>query len=321
MDLRISDDVVLAAEKLIAGHIVAFPTETVYGLGADASNPDAVRRVYDAKNRPHDHPLIVHVGSVDLVSELAMNIPDIALSLAEKFWPGPLTLVLQKTDKVSDTVTGGQDTVAIRIPNHPFALSLLNKVGRGVVGPSANKFGRLSPTRAQDVAKEFNEEVSFILNGGPCHVGIESTIIGFEGDAPVVLRPGMITADQVSLATGRPVKLAGLDAPRVPGALPAHYAPRTKLMVLPRDELVVFYRDNLKQKKLGVVMLSPEPSELIDDNLISAPNDAASYATLLYKTLRSLDRMRLDLILVEAVPSESEWDGIRDRLTRAARGS
>lgn len=231
-----------AVALLNAGHLIGLPTETVYGLAADADNPEAVAAIFTAKGRPADHPLIVHLGADDLLSAYATDIPDAAWALAEAFWPGPLTLILKKAPSVPDIVTGGQDTVGIRIPGHPVALTLLRalaesrrqagKSGGGLAAPSANRFGRISPTSAQHVADELGDAVALILDGGDCRVGIESTIVDLSRGAPVILRPGAISAEQLSLVLGEPIgskDSVAKDVPRVSGSLASHYAPQTPM--------------------------------------------------------------------------------------------
>ncbi|MDA0237427.1 MAG: L-threonylcarbamoyladenylate synthase [Proteobacteria bacterium] len=318
MSKRVTTSIKEAVRLLKDGQLVAFPTETVYGLGADALNPLAVKRVYEAKSRPFDHPLIIHIGFESLLDEFAINIPSAARELAARFWPGPLTLVLDASDKVPRIVTGGQDTVAIRFPSHPVAIELLNEFGGGIVGPSANKFGRLSPTRAEDVARVFGSEVSLILDGGPCAVGIESTIIGFDGESPVMLRPGMIDRDNVSKQTSENVLSAGFKLPRVPGALPSHYAPRTKLRLLATGEIRQYVEQKAAAHRLALLTFQKYFVAGPNITTIIASQEPNDYAKNLYLRLRELDSFGAELIIVEAVPEMSSWDGIRDRLTRAA---
>ena len=228
-------DIQRAVALLRQGELVALPTETVYGLGADALNPDAVAKIFAAKGRPSDHPLIVHLADAEALTTWARDIPKDAIALARAFWPGPLTLILKKEEGVPDIVTGGQDTVGLRVPNHPIALQLLRAFGSGLAAPSANRFGRISPTTAEHVRQELGDRVPLILDGGPCQVGLESTILDLSRGVPVILRPGAIGADDIARVIGRRPRLrdedakASTDAPRVSGALAAHYAPRTPL--------------------------------------------------------------------------------------------
>ena len=318
MSKRITKSIKEAGRLLKDGQLVAFPTETVYGLGADALNPLAVKRVYEAKSRPLDHPLIIHIGFESLLDEFAIHIPRVARDLVARFWPGPLTLVLEASDKVPRIVTGGQDTVAIRFPSHPVAIDLLKEFGGGIVGPSANKFGRLSPTRAEDVDRDFGPEVSLILDGGPCAVGIESTIIGFDGESPVMLRPGMIDRESVSKEISGNVLSAGFNLPRVPGTLPSHYAPRTKLRLLGAEEIRRYLEQNAGSHALALLTFQKSFGASHNITAIIASQEPNDYAKNLYQRLRELDSCGAELIIVEAVPEMSPWDGIRDRLIRAA---
>jgi L-threonylcarbamoyladenylate synthase len=309
-----------AVHLLQSGELVAFPTETVYGLGADASNPAAVAKLYAAKGRPENHPVIVHLAELSQLSFWVSQIPDDALRLAEKFWPGPLTLILPKAPHVLDAITGGQKSVGIRVPSHPLALDLLKAFGGGVVAPSANKFGRLSPTRAEDVRKEFQDQVAMVLDGGACAVGIESTIVDLTGSQPMILRPGMIEQAEIESVIGA-VRLAARivddeSITRAPGGLPSHYAPTTPLKLVHADELRRI-TDNLPQGnvRIAVMAFSAAPLEM---NWIIANSDPHAFARDLYSNLRQLDKLKLDQIIVEAPPEDSHWDGIRDRLVRAA---
>ncbi len=318
MSKRITTDISAAARLLTEGRLVAFPTETVYGLGADALNPSAVRRVYEAKSRPFGHPLIIHVGNMHLLDELAQDIPDNARALVRHFWPGPLTLVLKASDNVPRIVTGGQDTVAIRFPAHPMAIALLKEFGGGVVGPSANKFGHLSPTKAADVDSDFGPEVDLILNGASCPVGIESTIIGFDGEFPIMLRPGMITKRAISAEISKEFFEAGAEPPRVPGSLSAHYAPTTRLVVLHADDIRRYLKENSELHDVALLTITPLFKTHPNNKMIVASTDPDNYAKNLYESLRELDRVGAKIIIVESVPLTDAWDGIRDRLERAA---
>ena len=311
-----------AVAVLRAGGLVAFPTETVYGLGADASNPVAIKKVFAAKDRPHDHPLIVHIAEAAQLSAWAREIPTAAQHLARKFWPGPLTLVLKRAAGVSDLVTGGQDTIALRAPSHPAAHALLVRFGAGVAAPSANRFGRVSATTAQHVRSEFGATVDCVLDGGAADVGIESTIVDLSGTQPALLRPGWITAPQLEGALGLQLALPAADSPRAPGTLARHYAPQTPLMVLEADLLLELATSLARQgKRVAVLARSAQQPLLPGLNWIGAPRDAAGYAHDLYANLRRLDEAGCDAILAEAPPPAPEWFAIRDRLTRAAAGS
>ena len=311
-----------AVATLRAGGLVAFPTETVYGLGADASNAAAIKKVFAVKGRPHDHPLIVHVASAAQITDWARDIPHAAHTLAQKFWPGPLTLILKRAKGVSDLVTGEQDTVALRVPSHPLAQALLKAFGGGVVGPSANRFGRVSATTAEHVRQEFGDTVGCVLDGGACDVGIESTIVDLSGAKPTLLRPGCITAVQIESALG--VSLAAPDAqsPRAPGTLAKHYAPRTPVMLVEGDLIDELARSFARQGKRVAVLARTARQPLIDRiEWITAPAAPAGYAHDLYANLRQLDAAGCDVMLVEEPPLAIEWAAARDRLGRAAAGA
>jgi L-threonylcarbamoyladenylate synthase len=311
-----------AVAVLRAGGLVAFPTETVYGLGADASSPDAIRRVFDAKGRPHDHPLIVHVSDAIQVANWARSIPEAAHALAREFWPGPLTVILKRAAGVNDLVTGGQHTIALRVPSHPVAQALLRRFGGGIAAPSANRFGRVSATTANHVRSEFGAEVACVLDGGATDLGIESTIIDLSGAEPALLRPGAVTAVQLEAALGKAVAPPGADAPRAPGTLARHYAPRTPLLVLERDLLLELAASLVQQgKRVAVLARSASRPFLSGLQWIAAPPDAAGYAHDLYASLRALDAAGCESILAEAPPRAPEWAAIHDRLTRAATGA
>ena len=225
-------------QALRDGELVAFPTETVYGLGANAQNPAAVRKIFEAKGRPTSHPVIVHLDSPRFLHRWVREVPETATKLAERFWPGPLTMVMARAPNVHDIVTGGQDTVAIRVPSHPMAQQLLTAFGGGIAAPSANRYGKLSPTRAEHVREELGEVVKVILDGGECQIGLESTIVSFEGENVRLLRPGGVTAAQIRQVVGE-LLLIGPDqeSPRVPGGTPSHYAPTTPMAIVPSGEI------------------------------------------------------------------------------------
>jgi L-threonylcarbamoyladenylate synthase len=318
-----------AAGLLLAGRLVAFPTETVYGLGADAANPDAVARIFAAKGRPADHPLIVHLPGHDALTDWAVDIPELAWELAEHFWPGPLTLILRRAPGVADAVTGGQPTVGLRVPGHPLALDLLREFARrkgggrcGVAAPSANRFGRISPTRAEHVREELGEAVDCILDGGACPVGIESTILDLSRGRPVLLRPGHLGAEALAMVAGCAIEPAqpAADLPRASGLLESHYAPGTPLQLVEAARLAATLRDLRSQGKRAAVLahgVSPGLSGMAK-RWLQAPPDPQGYAHDLYANLRTLDAAGADLILVEAVPATDHWLAVADRLTRAA---
>jgi len=313
------DDAVAVLKR---GGLVAFPTETVYGLGADAGNPDAIRKLYAAKGRPGDHPVIVHLANVGQLGEWAREITPIAQKLARRFWPGPLTMILKRAPGVGDAVTGGQDTVGIRIPSHAIAHALLEKFGGGVAAPSANRFGRVSATTAAHVRQEFGDAIDLVLDGGASDVGIESTIVDATGAAPVLLRPGHISARDIEEAAGVPLALPTAHSPRAPGTLAAHYAPATPLLVMESDLLLELAATLARQgKRVAVLARSALQPLIAGITWIAAPADAAAYAHDLYANLRTLDAAGCDAMLVEQLPQRPEWAAINDRLGRAAAGS
>ena len=310
-----------AAAVLREGELIAFPTETVYGLGADAGSAKAVRKIFAAKGRPVDHPVIVHLYDARELAQWARTVPDEARKLADSFWPGPLTLILPRAAIVDDTVTGGQDTVGVRVPSHPVARALLAEFGGGIAAPSANRFGRISPTNARHVADDLGDAVSIVLDGGPCAVGIESTIVGFVDNEPMLLRPGAVGVGELERVLGRRLRPPTSAAPRAPGTLAAHYAPKTPATLVPPGALhaelaQLAERDEVIAVLARTVARPPEFSDL----WIGAPTGVAAYAHDLYANLRALDSANADAILVEAVPSGDEWLAVRDRLERATRG-
>ena len=311
-----------AVAVLRAGGLVAFPTETVYGLGADAANPEALKKVFAAKGRPHDHPLIVHVADAVQLANWARVIPPAAGRLAKKFWPGPLTIILRRAPEVSNLVTGGQDTVALRVPSHPVAQALLRAFGGGIAAPSANRFGRVSATTAEHVRHEFGAAVDCVLDGGAADVGIGSTIVDLSGAQPVLLRPGWITARQLQEALEMPLAAPGAASPRVSGTLARHYAPRTPLQMMEADLLLELASSLTRQGQRVAVLARFALQPLLPGLVwIAAPTDVVRYAHDLYANLRHLDEAGCDTILVEAPPQEAAWVAITDRLTRAAAGS
>ncbi|HEX8963651.1 MAG TPA: L-threonylcarbamoyladenylate synthase [Rhodocyclaceae bacterium] len=320
-------DVQRAAELLRAGELVAFPTETVYGLGADASNPAAVAKIFAAKGRPADHPLIVHLPADDQIERWARDVPPAAFELAEAFWPGPLTLILKRQPGVPDVVTGGQDTVGLRIPGHPLALELLRAFAgaqwSGVAAPSANRFGHISPTTAAHVREDLGPAVAMVLDGGPCRVGIESTILDLSGAKPAILRPGMIGIEAIANILGdMPAVGGGAAAPRVSGSLDAHYAPRTPLVLVPGDGLAIAVRNAIAAREKVAVLScfdAPFEHELVVWRRASA--EAAGFAHDLYANLHDLDKAGCARIVVQSPPQSEPWRAVMDRLRRAAAGS
>lgn len=297
------------------GGLVAFPTETVYGLGADASNPAAVARIYAVKGRPTSHPVIVHIGDAGQMAEWALEVPPHAHTLAERFWPGPLTLVLRRSSRVGDFLTGGQDTIGLRVPGHALALALLGEFGRGIAAPSANRFGRISPTTADHVRRDLGSDVELILDGGPCDIGIESTILDLSRGRPVLLRPGRIVAADIAAALGVAPEAPDSEAPRAPGALESHYAPRRPLRLVPAREWD--RRTQGGSLRRSVMAFRACPPGDASAAWIEASSDPLRYGHDLYANLRALDSSDCNEIQVEEPPASADWAAIRDRLRRA----
>lgn len=315
-----------AATVLRHGGLVAFPTETVYGLGADALNPEALSRIYAAKGRPTTNPLIVHVASIDEARGLAKVWSPLADRLARHFWPGPLTLVVPRGDRVPSQISAGMDTVALRIPQHPVALALLETSGLAIAAPSANRYMELSPTRAEHVQKSLGDRVDMILDGGPTQVGIESTVVSLLGEHSLILRPGMIDEDQLSqivpgIRRGGPEILTD-DAPRPsPGLALRHYAPRARLVVIKgsREEFEAALKNTPLGARKGTLVLRGQP--LTGKEMLACrelPDDPQGYAQGLYGALHDLDALEVDVIYLQGPPDEPEWAAIWDRLDRAA---
>jgi len=311
-----------AAADLAAGELVAFPTETVYGLGARADDDAAVAKIFAAKGRPADHPLIVHVGDVEGARAFASEWPAAAQRLADAFWPGPLTVIVPRRSGMGTASAAGQTSIGLRCPSHPVARELLAAAAAlgvaGVSGPSANRFGRISPTTAAHVHEEFGDAMT-IVDGGECEAGIESVIVDCSRGAPALLRPGVLTREQIEAVLGQPLREAGRDAPRASGTLEAHYAPRAKLRLMPADQL---------RAALGVLAKSAVNPVAVyfrtvtPDRSVRAyramPDNPAAAAHELFSALRELDATGTPLIWVETPPDAPAWDGVRDRLQRAA---
>lgn len=308
----------IAVSMLRAGHLVALPTETVYGLAADASNPVAVSRVFAAKGRPADHPLIVHLGTGANLADWARHIPDEAFRLAGAFWPGPLTMVLERHPSVLDEVTGGLDTVALRVPSHQVAQRILRVFGGGLAAPSANRFGRVSPTTAQDVCASLGSGVNLVVDGGPCEVGVESTIVAFGRDEVAILRPGGVSPEAIARVLGRRARLTAHGQMRVPGMLASHYAPATTLELCSGEQV----RGRARSLVLGgrrVGVLSLAKTEVAGAAVLwDAGGEVDVLARSLYRVMREADREALDVLVVELPPDEGLGVAIRDRLRRAA---
>jgi L-threonylcarbamoyladenylate synthase len=316
-----ADAISHAAYLLRQGRLVAFPAETVYGLGADASNPVAVADIFKAKGRPADHPLIVHIADIDSLGAWASIVPDAALKLADRFWPGPLAMILNKKPEVSLAVTGGQQTVGLRMPDHPVALALLKSFGGGVAAPSANRFCRISPTQAAHVNEELGDAVDMILDGGACQFGVESTIIDLSGSRPRLLRPGHITSQEIEavLQTEIIIPPASKNSGcRAPGMLEVHYAPTTPAIRCSAEQLP----DRIQQliasdKRIGLLSYQLEITETGQIRVLRLSEQAGDYAQRFYAALRVLDSLQLDLILVEQPPQTEPWRAINDRLGKA----
>jgi L-threonylcarbamoyladenylate synthase len=320
-----------AAQRLAAGSLVGMPTETVYGLAADAGNASAVQRIFEAKGRPSDHPLIVHIPPAEAadwraaVAPFAHGVPAFAAALMQAFWPGPLTLILPRRPEVAAVAAGGQDSVGLRCPSHPVAQALLLAARahgvHGVAAPSANRFGRVSPTTAVHVAEEFAEladDALLILDGGACPVGIESTIVDCSRGAPVLLRPGVITPAQIEAVCGQPLRARDEAAPRASGTLESHYAPRAKVRLMAAQPLQAAL-DVLGPDAKHIAVYARSPLKTARGvALRRMPDDAAQAAQALFAVLRELDATGVKLIWVETPPEGADWDGVRDRLQRAS---
>jgi L-threonylcarbamoyladenylate synthase len=309
-----------AAEQLKQGCVIAIPTETVYGLAADASQPQAVSRIFSIKGRPVGHPLIVHIGSAAQVTEWAREIPDMLWRLAEQFWPGPLTVILKKQPHVSNLITGKQDTVGLRIPGHPKALQLLAILKRGLAAPSANRFGRVSPTKPQHVITELGDSIDGIIDGGICTVGIESTILDLTTIQPIILRPGQISQPAIEDCLG--INLSPINRQsnsRAPGMLKAHYAPATPLLVLEKSALPQQLGACLKHG-LKVNLWSAARPDITDDNILwqPLPKDSQEFAKVLYQQLRQFDQTSAAITLIQRPADAPEWRAVIDRLSRAS---
>ena len=309
-----ADAMARAAQSLKSGSLIAFPTETVYGLGADATNPEAVARIYEVKGRPADHPLIVHVGDMQDIAQWSDEIPDYAIALARTFWPGPMTLILKRSSLAQDFITGGQETVGLRVPNHVIALALLNEFkkigGKGIAAPSANRFGHVSPTTAKAVSDELSQYLAqddLILDGGPSQVGVESTIIDCTTQSPKILRPGAITEEMIEEVTKLDLSYDATEI-RVSGSLENHYSPSAQVVL-----------DEVPSQGDGFIALSeiPTPDGVIR---LASPANNEDFARVLYAALRSADEQSLSRVVVKQPSGDDISVAIRDRLLRASRG-
>ena len=310
------EDIAFAASILQRGGLVAVPTETVYGLAADARNADAVKQIFRAKGRPSNHPLIVHIGAAAVLEEWAVDVPPLAYELAAAFWPGPLTLLLHKAPAVPPEVTAGRDTIGLRMPAHPVLLRLLRETGIGVAAPSANPYKRLSPTSAGQVLSGLDGRIDAVLDGGDCQVGLESTILDLTGPELQILRSGPITASQIARVAGRPVSTPEQHDVVVPGNVAVHYQPRTPLYVGDREQVLAArgaHGDRVAAVLMGSVPGFPESA-----TVICMPQRKPAYAQALYRTLHGLDALGLQAIWLERPPATEEWGDVHDRLSRAA---
>ncbi|WP_030208736.1 L-threonylcarbamoyladenylate synthase [Streptomyces sp. NRRL S-87] len=315
-----NSDIERAADVLRAGGLVALPTETVYGLGADAEDPTAVARIFQVKGRPPSHPLIVHIGAAHQLDDWVEEVPATARLLAEHFWPGPLTLVLRRGPRVPLEATGGLETVAVRVPDHPVALALLSAFGGGVTAPSANRFGSVSPTTAGHVRAELGDAVDFVLDGGSCQVGVESTIVDVTGGAPAILRPGGVTREDLEAVLGSPVGVPASSGVRVPGQHPSHYAPHARV-VLVEPERVVAEAELAQEQghRVGVFLpASFSGTEVKAHAVVPLPGALEAYAQGLYGYLRELDQQGCDVIVASLPAEEGLGLAIANRLRRAA---
>jgi L-threonylcarbamoyladenylate synthase len=327
LDGALAASIAQAAQTLARGELVAFPTETVYGLGADAMRDDAVAKIFAAKGRPADHPLIVHVRGREGIAAFASSLPGFASRLVDAFWPGPLTLILPRREGVAAAAAGGQGSIGLRCPAHPVAHALLEACAKdgveGLAGPSANRFGRVSPTTAQHVQSEFGESL-LVLDGGACQVGIESTIVDCTRGVPVLLRPGMVTPAQIEAAGGERVRQpeeVAQAGPRASGTLESHYAPRARVRLMDAGQLQTALK-LLGNEARGIaiysrVILTTGSAHVLRRRM---PDDAAETARQLFAVLREFDAQGVHLIWVETPPDTPEWAGVRDRLQRAAAG-
>jgi len=305
-----ANDLSVAVNLLRVGELVALPTETVYGLAADATNPDALRAIFHAKGRPADHPLIVHLSDAEQLSDWADFVPEAAWRLAAAFWPGPLTMVLPAAQSVSPLVTGDQPTIALRVPAHPVFQSVLRQFGQGLAAPSANPFGRISPTTAAHVQHHLAGRIAAVVDGGPCPVGIESTIVDLSSEHPRILRPGLVTAE--ALAQHLPlVATTAVPVPRVPGALNSHYAPSKPCYRIPLD----LPENPFPGKRPGLI--STQPFSWLVERFWPMPRNPEEFASMLYSVLHQADGSDCDILLIALPPDDSAWIAVNDRIRRA----
>ncbi len=311
------DAIAAAVAALRAGAVIGLPTETVYGLAGDAANPAAIARIFAIKGRPATHPVIVHLGDAALVPQWAREVPPVAGALIDRFWPGPLTLVLPRASSVLPAVTGGQDTVALRMPAHPVALAVLRGFGGGLAAPSANRYGRISPTTAAHVRADLGDEVEIVLDGGPSDIGLESTIVACLEGRVSLLRPGRITSEDIETVAG-PLAQRLHETPRVPGSVASHYAPHTRVELVAHSLLGEAASAHVAAgRRVAVLAPSPLPDVPLAAAVVAA-SDAGSYGQALYRHLRALDLAGADVILIARPGAALEWTAVNDRLARAA---
>ncbi len=316
MSTSITTDIAFCQKLLKTGELVAIPTETVYGLAANIMDAKAIKSIFEMKGRPMFNPLIVHIHSLEQLPLLVKDVPENALRLAEAFWPGSLTLILPKTEEVADTITAGKATVGIRMPNHPVTLGLLRGLPFPIAAPSANPSTRVSPTSAEHVASYFGTKIPAILDGGPCQVGLESTIVGFEGETPIIYRKGGISVEVIEAIVGKVQLITKEDkAPLAPGMLLKHYSPKTKLVL---SNSVTTTLKNYSNFKVGVISFSTDYKNVSVVRKLSQKGDLGEAAKNLFSTLHELDQMDLDFIIAERFPEEGLGTSINDRLQRAA---
>jgi len=316
-------DVARAVAVLRDGGLVAFPTETVYGLGCDAESPVALRRLFAVKRRPADHPVIVHVSSVAAIEVYAVDVSPVARALVDVFWPGPLTVVLPRSARIPDEVTGGRGTVGLRVPDESCALALLVAFGGAVAAPSANRFGKVSPTTAADVRADLGDDVDLILDGGPCRVGVESTIVDCTGPVPTILRLGGVAQTAIEAVVGTSVELCTAGTTAAPGTLPGHYAPTARVVLVERRAVGARAAGLLAAgRRVGMLAAAPAPTDLPGGlTVLDPPADIDDFARVLYARLRDADRAGLEVLLVVAPPPDGVGAAVVDRLARAAVGT
>lgn len=315
----ITKNIQLAADKLKDGEILAIPTETVYGLAANAYSEDAVKKIFDLKNRPNNNPLIVHIKSYDFLQNVALDIPDAAIKLAREFWPGPLTLVLKKQAHITDLVTAAKETVAVRMPNHPMSIALLEKLDFPIAAPSANPFGSISPTSAEHVYHYFKDNLDLILDGGHCEKGIESTIIGFQNNEAILYRHGSISVEEIERVIGKiKIMTKNETAPEAPGMLSKHYAPSTKIFL--SDDIHELIKKH-SGKKIGLLSFDKQiiGVDILHQEILSSTSSLEQAAYNLYSALHRLDSYNLEVILAERLPNVGLGKTINDRLERATK--